>query len=884
MILCPRFLSSRSLWAFAAFLLLAQPRPGLGQDCSLRVLGSTLFVGDSIRFQVTCPNPAGVEVAWEYGDDTPLTDYSPSLTSGHVYGQAGFYNVFARFKGQDIPAATNIIVVRRPTAAAPTHSSTILFDAPRRRVWVVNPDNHSVSAVDAVTRQLLFEAAAGRNPRTLALGPDGNIWVTAQDDASVNILDGKDGHLIARVKLPFASRPYGIAFDPAGKNAYVSLEATGRLVRIDAVSRAVNGTAALGPTPRGLAISHDGSRILVTRHISRMSKAGAADYGEVWEVDGGTFALKRTIKLDMDTATDRKDNSRGVPTGISSITITPDGSQALVPCIKDNTQKGMALDGLKPTFETSVRTIIARIDLVTNREDMATRSDVDNRSISSSVAFDKLGRFAYLTTHGTNKTLILQASTLRGFSALGNPTNPAEYILKGEARELAPIGSVLDDRDSLLFVHYFMSREVGIYDATLAGRSDSITTLALVKTVAKDSLPLPVLIGKQIFHNGSDPRMGKEGYISCAACHLDGATDGRVWDFTDRGEGLRRTTTLLGRAGMGQGPVHWSANFDEIQDFEHDMRGPFAGSGFLPDDIFNQGTRNKTLGDKKAGLSPELDAMAAYVASLTTIHPSPFRNADGTMTAEAVKGKALFNREDVGCFKCHSAPNFTDSHLPSPGVPVTPGPVSIFNGAKSYYTAEGFLLHDVGTLKPTSGKRLNDTLKGLDTPTLKGIWENGSFLHDGSAPGAMDVLTNANPADKHGKTSHLTEEERQQLVAFLMQLDDLDELGHTGIRTPGPGQARPLSRLTVRMVPGAVQIGLSLPASAEGVRVTLMDTKGALIRVFAGQAGQKEWRWAWDGSDGAGKRAGAGIYFVRAEAKSAGAIRAIRFAFSGLGQ
>ena len=38
----------------------------------------------------------------------------------------------------------------------------------------------------------------------------------------------------------------------------------------------------------------------------------------------------------------------------------------------------------------------------------------------------------------------------------------------------------------------------------------------------------------------------------------------------------------MGRAGTGQGNVHWTANFDEIQDFEHDMRGPFGGTGFLP--------------------------------------------------------------------------------------------------------------------------------------------------------------------------------------------------------------------------------------------------------------------------------------------------------------
>ena len=75
--------------------------------------------------------------------------------------------------------------------------------------------------------------------------------------------------------------------------------------------------------------------------------------------------------------------------------------------------------------------------------------------------------------------------------------------------------------------------------------------------------------------------MSADSYISCASCHVDGGHDGRVWDFTGRGEGLRRTTDLRGRSGVGHGNVHWSGNFDEIQDFEHDIRGPFGGIGFL---------------------------------------------------------------------------------------------------------------------------------------------------------------------------------------------------------------------------------------------------------------------------------------------------------------
>jgi hypothetical protein len=59
--------------------------------------------------------------------------------------------------------------------------------------------------------------------------------------------------------------------------------------------------------------------------------------------------------------------------------------------------------------------------------------------------------------------------------------------------------------------------------------------------------------------------------MSCASCHNDGSHDGRTWDLTGFGEGLRNTSSLRGRAGA-QGLLHWSGNFDEVQDFEGQIR------------------------------------------------------------------------------------------------------------------------------------------------------------------------------------------------------------------------------------------------------------------------------------------------------------------------
>jgi cytochrome c peroxidase len=148
-----------------------------------------------------------------------------------------------------------------------------------------------------------------------------------------------------------------------------------------------------------------------------------------------------------------------------------------------------------------------------------------------------------------------------------------------------------------------------------------------------------------------------------------------------------------------------------------------------------------------------LDQLAAYVHSLQEVPPSPHRNEDGTFTDAARRGREVFH--DAGCSRCHAAPDYTDS-------------------------AAG-ILHDVGTLLPTSGQRLGGPLPGIDTPSLAGVWATPPYLHDGRAATLREIFTRYNPDDRLGVTSTLTDEELASLEAYLLQLDD----------TPPPDAAPP---------------------------------------------------------------------------------------------
>ena len=54
-------------------------------------------------------------------------------------------------------------------------------------------------------------------------------------------------------------------------------------------------------------------------------------------------------------------------------------------------------------------------------------------------------------------------------------------------------------------------------------------------------------------------------------------------------------------------------------------------------------------------------------------------------------------------------------------------------------------------------------------PGPGGLWKTAPYPHDHAAQTLMDVLAN-NPADLHGTTSTLTQQELEDLVAYLKSL------------------------------------------------------------------------------------------------------------------
>ena len=668
------------------------------------------LAGSQATFTAGASNAVNARYRWNFDDGTPLTGWSSSPTISHTFVRPGIYFVSVTVTDdRDIERTDSFVqAVHLPlTANKPSASSTLAVETrsgSNTRVWVVNQDNNSVTAFDIVTYSKVKEIPVGTSPRSVAIAPDGRIWVTNKRSSSISIIDPSSLTVVQTVALARASQPFGIAFSPTRDAAFVALEATGALVKLDPLTGASLGSLNVGANPRHVSIAADGQTVFVSRFVTapvpgegtavvQTASAGA----DVIVVNASALTVAKTIKLAHSNKPDLENQGRGVPNYLGPAMISPDGTQAWVPSKQDNIARGPRRDGLELDFQNTVRAVSSRVNLASGVEDLAARIDHDNASVASAIAFDPRGVYMFVALETSREVAVLSAHG--GWQLF--------RIDVGRAPQgLAIVGT-------RLLVDNFMDRTVRVINLAPLLNSGRIEApqITVLKTITTEALAAQVVKGKQLFYDARDARLARDRYMSCATCHNDGGHDGRVWDLSSLGEGLRNTNALRGRGGMAHGFLHWSGNFDEVQDFEGQIRMLSGGSGLMTDTDF--ASRSDSLGTRKTGVSADLDALAAYVTSLSGFSNSPYRTATGALTTEGARGRTLF--ETHRCASCHGGTKFSNS-----------GNATLMN---------------VGTIKPTSGTRLGSTLTGIDPPTLRDAWATAPYLHDGSAPTIAAAIT-----------------------------------------------------------------------------------------------------------------------------------------------
>ncbi len=723
------------------------PSPGAAKSCFVELvqvteipnINASIVSAGSVASYSPTVNLVNAQYSWNFGDNTASTPFSLSPNVTHVYTKSGLYQVQLTAKLSDGKVINkNFVqaVSTGKTSNTPTHSSPIVVETRSgnsARIWTVNPDNDSVSVIDANSKAVVATINVGASPRTIAIAPDGRIWVTNKKSATLSVISPSTLAVVQTINLARASQPHGLAFSPTGSHAFVVLEAKGQLLKLNPSTGAQVGFTNIGNHPRHLSINADGSRIFVSRFItlplpgeSTVNIDTSTKGGEVVVVNAVEMITNQTITLKYSDKVDNEFQGSGIPNYLGAAVISPDGSNAWIPSKQDNIKRGIARSGINLDFQNTVRAISSRINLNTLSEEYAKRVDHDNSSVGAAAVYHPSGVYLFVALETSRQVAVVDA--IAG----------SELFKINIGR--APQGLTLSADGNTLYVQEFMDRSVSIIDLSPLLKQGqlraTVTNVIATVSAAQEKLSASVVLGKQLFYDAKDTRLARDSYMSCASCHNDGSHDGRVWDLTGFGEGLRNTINLKGRAGMSHGFLHWSANFDEVQDFEKQIRDLAGGLGLMTDPQYNTGTRNQALGDKKAGVSTNLDELAGYVASLNSFDESPNRNADGTLTTAATAGKAIFNTQ---CASCHGGANFTAS---------TDG-----NGLKS-----------IGTINALSGKRLNGNLTGLDVPTLRDVWATAPYLHNGSA----STLTAAVQAHNN---LNLSAADLTNVIAYIEQID-----------------------------------------------------------------------------------------------------------------
>lgn len=711
-----------------------------------------VVAGTAVAYTITGSGGVNVRYQWSWGDGTAPSTSSSAAAASHSFANPGRYEVAVTATddtGRVVTQTLHQLVYATLTARAPVASSSIVYEdrvSGNDRLWSINHDNDSVSVFDAVTRARLAEIPVGKAPRGVAVAPDGRAWVTNVESATISIISGTSLAVVQTVTLPRGSRPYAVVFDPDGSDAWVTCEATGKLLRFAPATAVQTASLDVGLDARHLSVSGDGARVLVSRFITprlpgeetgtitTSATAGA----EVLSVLTASLSTEKKVILQHSERPDTQSTGRGIPNYLGPAIISPDGRTAWVPSKQDNIKRGTLRDGQQLTHDQTIRSITSRIVLTSGvpaaTDAVADRVDFDNAGIASNGVFDRTGGYLFVALEGSREVAVIDAwnkKEIRRFSA-----------------GRAPQGIAISPDGRTIYVQNFMDRTLTVHDvgALIDGRDQTPALVATLNSITTERLAANVLAGKRHFYDAADERVAFQQYISCASCHNDGAQDGRVWDFTGVGEGLRNTITLRGHGGTAQGPLHWTGNFDEVQDFENQIRSLAQGTGLI-----TAGTPHASLATPNAGRSADLDALAAYVASLTASGESPHRQSGGALTAAAVQGQAVFAQQN--CASCHGGPQFTISEL------------NVFA--------------DVGTVKATTGKRLDGVLPGLDIPTLRGLWNTAPYLHDGSSATLAEAVL------AHQDVT-ISATDLSSLVAYLQQIDDQPDLPPATVLADSP--------------------------------------------------------------------------------------------------
>lgn len=604
-----------------------------------------------------------------------------------------------------------------------------------------------------------LEAAVYRSPLAVAVATDGKtLYVSDKTAECVTVLDVAAKKPLRDIGVP--GEPNGLALSADGKRVYVAQRKAHAVAVIDTDRAAVTARLAVGPWPVAVtlapkanrlytcnqgdhsvsvvdlgtgkeikrlaavrepscaALSPDGSRLVVTNLLPDGASTDPALAVDVNVYDTQALTEKQRIKLPPGS------------TVACGVAVSPDGKWAYV--IHTLGRFRLPITQLERgwvhTYALSILDLGAGTRRATVLLDDITGGSADPWGIVCSADGQRL----WVTHSGTHE--VSQVAIGKVHELLEGRVPPEVAQLKEATRDniwvrisqdRQQIEQLANDLTALYMagaIRRVSTNGSGPRGLALAPDGQRLFvanyfsgTVAVLETAAARvdaTIPLGPQPPADAARRGEiyfhDALRCFQHWHSCATCHPNGRVDALPWDFM--------------RDGIGNGKDVISM-VDMQFTSPHNRRATRA----TPKECIRTGVTGSHI---LVPTPAEVDDLLAYVE---TLRPEPNPLAPG-MAAAAKRGRTLFEGK-AGCAGCHPAPHYTDKRM-----------------------------HNVGILTPTEPDGR------YDTPSLVECYRTAPYFHDGRARSLQEALTRHDPGGPHGKASHLTPRELDDLVAFLLSL------------------------------------------------------------------------------------------------------------------
>tara|TARA_R110002096_G_scaffold16898_1_gene57627 strand:- start:74253 stop:76175 length:1923 start_codon:yes stop_codon:yes gene_type:complete len=560
-------------------------------------------------------------------------------------------------------------------------------------VLVVDDETGTLTLLDKLGKPRA-SASVGRIAGQLAVDRErSTVFVANRAGDTIEVLQyGKA--LTKKARFVTAAEPFGVALTPNGETLLVTTVAGRALQAFASDSGDVLWSIDIGPEARAVAISPDGKEAVVSFLGSGAIARVALDTQKVrFEAIGAT---RSTTEEGVNLG-----RSQNVPQRFSrnAFAATFVGNTAVV-AYQQSTPKAIAVNqqesrGTYGGSSAGNPPLVHRLAFMPRGWNSPGRAHV-RMQMPRAIAYDAAQDELLIADLSTDEVISVAHATNGEMAAGQRYTIRDANQASGSVEMCGPKG-VATTSEGKVVVHCSLSKRVAFVD-----RKDN-NKVTFSPVLAKSKLSAAAKRGRMLFHKGGDARLSSRGAMACANCHPEGRNDGLSW----RIEGTDLQTPLLAGRMNGTHPFKWDGQDKDLHTSLMHTVVRLGGHGIAPSDAKD---------------------LQAYLENMEGVRVAGLANA--TLSAKQHRGKALFNREDVGCRTCHSGKNYSDG--------------------KSY--------------------EMGDDLDKVNTPSLIGLAASAPYYHDGSAASLRALVLGNASVQGMGHMEILDDKEVDELIAFLETL------------------------------------------------------------------------------------------------------------------